>query len=115
MSRHTAKNYRDQGGDKWVVGGELQLAGKMTDADGNEINPGGGGGEIPDGAVTTAKVADGAITTAKLGTDVTNLINGKLTATKVETQANSTAEDISDLVADFNALLAKLKAAEIME
>ena len=104
MSGHTAKNYAEQGGERWVVEGELQIAGKLTDADGNEIGPGGGGGEIPDGSVTVAKLA----------TDVTNLINGKLSATKAATQANSTAEDVSELVADFNALLAKLKAAGIM-
>lgn len=30
-------------------------------------------------------------------------------------QANSTASDVSGLVADFNALLAKLKASKIMK
>ena len=30
-------------------------------------------------------------------------------------QANSTAVDVADLVSDFNALLAKLKAAGLME
>lgn len=33
---------------------------------------------------------------------------------KVTTQANSTATDVPGLVADFNALLAKLKAAGVM-
>lgn len=49
--------------------------------------------------------------------DVTNLqttLNGKLTASKAATQANSTATDVAGLVADFNALLAKLKAAGLM-
>lgn len=37
-------------------------------------------------------------------------------ASKVaENQADSTAADVGDLVADFNALLAKLKAAGLME
>lgn len=38
-------------------------------------------------------------------------LNAKLTATKAATQANSTATDVAGLVADFNALLAKLKAS----
>lgn len=49
--------------------------------------------------------------------DVTNLqttLNGKLTASKAATQADSTATDVAGLVADFNALLAKLKTAGIM-
>lgn len=41
-------------------------------------------------------------------------LNAKLTASKAATQANSTATDVAGLVADFNALLAKLKAAGIM-
>lgn len=41
-SKTTAKNYAEQGGARWVVEGELQLAGKLTDADGNEIEPGAG-------------------------------------------------------------------------
>lgn len=49
--------------------------------------------------------------------DVTNLqttLDGKLTASKAAAQANSTASDVEGLVADFNALLAKLKAAGLM-
>lgn len=49
--------------------------------------------------------------------DIKNLqttLNGKLTASKAATQANSTATDVEGLVADFNALLAKLKTAGLM-
>lgn len=49
--------------------------------------------------------------------DVTNLqtaLDAKLTASKATTQANSTATDVAGLVTDFNALLAKLKAAGLM-
>lgn len=41
-------------------------------------------------------------------------LDAKLTATQAEAQADSTAEDVATLVADFNALLAKLRAAGIM-
>lgn len=41
-------------------------------------------------------------------------LDSKLTASQAEAQADSTAEDVATLVADFNALLAKLRAAGIM-
>ena len=67
------KNYTDQGGEKTVIGGTLEIAtgGKLTFAD-TELKP-------------------------------------------AATQDNSTAETVADLVTDFNALLAKLKTAGLME
>lgn len=47
-------------------------------------------------------------------TGLQTALDAKLTASKAATQANSTATDVAGLVADFNALLAKLKAAGIM-
>lgn len=41
-------------------------------------------------------------------------LDAKLTASKAVAQADSEAADIEGLVADFNALLAKLRAAGIM-
>jgi len=66
------KNYTEQGGDKTVIGGTLEVTaeGKLT-FDGDELKPS-------------------------------------------ETQVDSTATTIADLKSDFNALLAKLKAAGIM-
>ncbi|KKB71862.1 hypothetical protein [Bacillus sp. FSL M8-0168] len=84
----------------------------------------GGPAEIPDGSITTEKLADGAVlnakigaksvTMAKLGDDVTAALDAKLTASKAATQANSAATDVAGIVADFNALLAKLKTAKLM-
>ena len=67
------KNYTDQGGEKTVIGGELQIStdGKLT-FEGVELKPS-------------------------------------------ALQADSTATDLAGLVADFNALLAKLKTAGLME
>lgn len=67
------KNYTEQGGEKTVIGGTLDIAsgGKLTFA-GTALKP-------------------------------------------AAIQANSTAETVADLVTDFNALLAKLKAAGLME
>ncbi len=67
MSYNT-KNYTEQGGDKTVIGGALEI---------------------------------------KQGASVTGL-------PIAENQVDSTATDVVGLVADFNALLAKLKAAGLM-
>ena len=67
MSYNT-KNYTEQGGDKTVIGGTLEI---------------------------------------KQGASVTGL-------PIAENQADSTAADVAGLVTDFNALLAKLKAAGLM-
>ena len=66
------KNYTEQGGERTVIGGELEITtgGKLTFG-GTEVNP-------------------------------------------AETQADSTAATVAELVTDFNALLAKLKVAGLM-
>lgn len=68
MSYNT-KNYTEQGGEKTVIGGVLEI---------------------------------------KEGASVTGL-------PIAENQADSIATDVAGLVTDFNALLAKLKAAGLME
>lgn len=70
---YSAKNYTEQGGDKTVIGGTLEI---------------------------------------KEGATVTGLPSS---FTPAENQAASKAEDISSLVADFNALLLRLKTAGLME
>ncbi|MHC1762490.1 MAG: Head fiber protein [Negativicutes bacterium] len=67
------KNYSEQGGDKWVVGGTLEVT------------------------------AEGQL-----------LLEGT-PLERAATQADSTATTIADLKTDFNALLAKLQAAGLME
>jgi hypothetical protein len=78
---YNTKNYRQQGGEKTVIGGEVILAAtsRLT---------------IEAGAVIEGLSA-GAITPAS-------------------GQADSTAESVADLAADFNALLAKLRSAGLM-
>ena len=71
MSYNT-KNYTEQGGDKTVIGGTLEI---------------------------------------KQGASVTGLPSS---FTPAENQSDSTATTIAGLVVDFNALLAKLKAAGLM-
>ena len=67
------KNYSEQGGDKWVVGGTLEVTAE---------------GQLLLDGVPLARAAN---------------------------QADSTATTIADLKTDFNALLAKLQAAGLME
>jgi len=71
MSYNT-KNYTEQGGEKTVIGGTLEI---------------------------------------KEGASVTGLPSS---FTPAENQSDSTATTIAGLVADFNALLLKLKAAGLM-
>ena len=71
MSYNT-KNYTEQGGEKTVIGGTLEI---------------------------------------KEGASVTGLPSS---FTPAENQSDSTATTIAGLVIDFNALLAKLKAAGLM-
>ncbi|WP_339060225.1 head fiber protein [Tepidibacillus marianensis] len=65
---YNSKNYMEQGGEKWIIGGTLEI--------------------LPGASVTGLPAA--------------------------ENQADSTATDVAGLVTDFNALLAKLKAAGLM-
>lgn len=69
---YNTKNYTEQGGDKTVIGGTLEI---------------------------------------KEGATVTGLPSS---FTPLENQIESTAEDITSLVSDFNALLSKLKTAGLM-
>ncbi|MBP1083500.1 hypothetical protein [Bacillus capparidis] len=114
MSNRSTKNYREP--DKWVVEGELAInaPGKIT-KNGQEIELGG------TKAVDWNNVQGKPSTFAPSShthpiSDITNLqttLNGKLTASKVAAQAESTATDVTGLKNDLNALLAKLKAAGI--
>ncbi|MBZ5213402.1 hypothetical protein HU186_03395 [Bacillus paralicheniformis] len=69
---------------------------------------------IGTGSVQESNLGAKAVTMTKLGDDVKSALDGKLTATKAATQANSTATDVDGLKADLNALLAKLKTAGLM-
>lgn len=46
--------------------------------------------------------------------DLESSVGGTVIIPKMATQANSTATDVATLVADFNALLAKLKSTGFM-
>ena len=120
MSYNT-KNYTEQGGDKTVIGGTLEIkegasvtgltptatpASEMA-LGGVKASPAGGGDTVE------VKIGENAkLYVPVYPTDATESVSGLV---KVSAhQADSIAEDTATLVADFNALLAKLKAAGLM-
>lgn len=101
---YNTKNYTEQGGEKTVIGGTL---------------------EIKDGAsvtgMTTATIVDNVTSTdtdkalsAKQGKVLNDKFATYLEANAAANQADSTAAILADLVTDFNALLLKLKTAGLM-
>ena len=108
MSEYNAKNYTEQGGEKTVIGGTLEF----TD-DAKVVNMPGGGScyELP---VATGDVLGGV----KIGMGLVYYADGTISPIiykRTANQAESTASTIEELVSDFNELLSKLKAAELME
>lgn len=100
---YNVKNYTEQGGEKTVIGGTL---------------------EIKEGATVTGLAADPLLAATadtlggvKVGTGLT-ITDGVLAVEKplaaAANQAASTATDVATLLTDFNALLEKMKTAGLM-
>jgi hypothetical protein len=116
MSYNT-KNYTEQGGEKTVIGGTLEFK------EGATIT----GVTFPDLEPATETTLGGIKAEAKTEDETVPVRideEGFLfipaypvvpEIPKAENQAASTAEDAEALVTDFNELLAKLKAAGLME
>jgi hypothetical protein len=102
------KNYTEQGGEKTVIGGELEItaSGKLTIVEGASV----------EGVVSAPVVdaLDSTSATSALSANQGKVLNDALTAKTAASQEDSTAADVAGLVTDFNALLAKLKAAGLM-
>ena len=117
MGDRTCKNYMDDGGDKLVIGGTLEIeAGAsvtgittativdgLTSTDATKALSAKQGKALKDAADTLTTTVSGLTTT----------VGGKLTATVAANQAAS-VEATTPTVVEFNALLAKLKAAGLM-
>jgi hypothetical protein len=127
--RYTTQNYFDEGGNRLVIGGEIVINGKISVADDADVD------ELVTYTATATETKTGGIKAAaageedtvevKIGTDgkayVPAYPDYTLPAATAEAiggvkmaanQAESTGAD--NLLNDFNALLAKLKAAGIM-
>ncbi len=116
---YNVKNYTEQGGDKTVIGGELLIE------DGAKVTG------LPSSPAFNLEVANsselgGIKADPKTENDSVSVVIGdddKLYVPKYptvptqlssENQAESTAETVEDLVAEFNALLSKLKTSGLM-
>lgn len=121
MSYNT-KNYTEQGGEKTVIGGTLEIK-EGASVTGLSADPLLVATEETLGGVKAAAADEGDTVEIKIGedgklyaptypTDATESVSGlvKMAAN----QADSIAEDTATLVTDFNALLAKLKVAGLM-
>ncbi len=119
---YNSKNYTEQGGEKTVIGGTLEIA-EGASVTGLSADPLlvateetlGGVKAAATGVDDTVEVKigeDGKLYTPTYPADATELVSGL--AKTAANQADSIAEDTATLVTDFNALLAKLKVAGLM-
>ena len=103
---HVTKNYFTEGGDELVIGGKLTV---LEGAEVEGLSGGGGSYTLP--AATADKLGGIKVGSGLIITD------GVLSATGItpaEAQADSTASSYTGLKDDFNALLAKLRAAGLL-
>ena len=118
MNDRMTKNYTEQGGDVTVIGGTLRFEDGAT----VENFPGGGG---EGGSYTLPTASDTVLGGIKIG-DGVYMVGDKLNLFNATTrfvgglkaavnQEDSTASDVEGLVADFNALLASLRTAGILQ
>lgn len=110
---YNAKNYTEQGGEKTVIGGALEIlpGAKVTGL------PEGKPYQLPAasasalGGVKAAAKGSGDTVPVKTDGSGNLFVPSYPVFPAAANQADSTASEISALTADFNALLAKLKAA----
>lgn len=102
------KNYTEQGGERTVIGGSLEITagGQLTIAEGASV----------EGVIITPVVdaLNSTSATSALSAKQGKILNDAMAAKTAVNQADSTATDIAGLVTDFNALLAKLIASSLM-
>lgn len=107
---YNTKNYTEHGGEKTVIGGEIEINGKITLSEGAEAE-----GFPP---YTLPQATADTLGGIKVGSGL-SIEDGVLSAdsqvTPAENQVDSEATTIANLKEDFNALLAKLKTAGLME
>ena len=114
--RYNAKNYTEQGSEKTVIGGTLEIkeGASVTGLPSSQVSV---ASETTLGGVKATAKTETDTVPAKIGTDGNLYVPTYPTVPEVPVavnQAVSTAEDITTLLADFNALLVKLKTAGLM-
>lgn len=113
---HNTKNYTEQGGEKTVIGGTLEIkeGASVTGLPSTELSA---ATETTFGGLKAAEKGVGDTVPAKIGEDGKLYVPTYPSVPEVpvaENQASSTAVDVAGLLADFNALLLKLKTAGLM-
>jgi len=114
---YNTKNYTEQGGEKTVIGGSLEIkeGASVTGLPSSQISL---ATETTIGGIKAAPKAETDTVPAKIGGDGKLYVPNYPIVKEIPVAANqveSTAEDVSTLLVDFNALLTKLKAAGLME
>ncbi len=115
MSYNT-KNYTEQGGEKTVIGGTLEIKAEAT-VTGLAANPLLAATESAFGGIKAGAKEETDTISAKIGADGNLYVPTYPVVPDipvVEYMADSVAEDLPTMLADFNSLLAKLRAAELM-
>ena len=112
---YNAKNYTEQGGAETVIGGTLEIleGASVTGLPPCEVSPAGANAI---GGIKAATKAAGDTVEAKIGSDNRLYVPTypSVDYPQAASQSASTATDVTELLADFNALLAKLKTAGLM-
>ena len=113
MSEYNVKNYTEQGGEKTVIGGTLEIkeGASVTWLPAYTLSA---AAETSLGGVKVAAKGVGDTVEAKIGEDNKLYVPTCPTIPVAAVQTDSTAVDAAGLVTDFNALLAKLKTAGLM-
>ena len=114
MSYNT-KNYTEQGGEKTLIGGELEiLPGATIKADeGATVEGFGGGGEPYVLPIATQETLGGVKAATSGPVRIDN--DGVVYLTTADFQSASEASDVEELRTDFNALLSKLIQCGLMK
>ena len=111
---YNTKNYTEQGGEKIVIGGELEIkdGAVVTGLPGAQLTA---ATETAFGGIKAEAKTEGDTVPAKIGEDGKIYVQTYPVVPVALTQADSTATEVAELVTDFNALLLKLKTAGLME
>ena len=113
---NNVKNYTEQGGEKTVIGGTLEIkdGASVTGLPSLEVSA---ATETTLGGIKAATKTETDTVPAKVSPDGILYVPTYPSVPEpsiAENQAASTAEDIAGLLSDFNALLVKLKTAGLM-
>lgn len=113
MSEYNAKNYTEQGGEKTVIGGTLEIKeGASVTGLPFELRP---ADATALGGVKAVPATEEDVIPVRITESGFLVVPANIHMPGMGNQPDSTASTIAGLVTDFNALLSKLKSAGFME